>query len=369
MFLPDACENGEVRKKSTKRSLLAPLLPRGKRERRRVELLGGAAVGVFALLIASVFLLSSSQTRLLGSPQVAAVVSSVLIELANGDRAANSLETLKLNPVLVAAAQAKANDMATYGYFAHVSPQGVEPWHWFKEAGYTFRYAGENLAIDFSDSGDVERAWMNSPKHRQNILDPRFTEIGIATAQGMYQGRLTTFVVQEFGTPASATAKQEVVQTATVPSTPTQPAIATTEVTPEADTQVLGTVAKEPAKVAVQKIAKKADAPVTVATTSPAVAAVLAQDVAEHRPFWAYAISFPRDTLRYAFYAIGLLVLLALMVETGLEIRWHHRTKAIRAGVLLAAMCLLFVAADSLFFAQPVLAAQEGLKAAVSLAL
>ncbi len=369
--MPHACENGVVRKKSTKRSLLAPLLPRGRRERRRVELLGGAAVGVFALLIASVFLLSSSQTRLLGSPQVAAVVSSVLIDLANGDRAANSLQSLKLNPVLTAAAQAKANDMASLGYFAHVSPQGLEPWHWFKEAGYTFRYAGENLAIDFSDSGDVERAWMNSPKHRENILDPRFTEIGIATAQGMYQGRLTTFVVQEFGTPTSASAKQEVVQAATIPSNPTQLAIATTQppVPPQPVTQVLGTAAKEPKKVAVVKVEHKVSAPIAVATTSPVVAAVLAQEVSENRPFWAYAISFPRDTLRYLYYAIGLFVLLALMIETGLEIRWHHRTKAIRAGALLATMCLLFVAADSLFFAQPVLAAEESSKAAVSLAL
>lgn len=357
-----------MKKKPSKRSSFAPLLPRGRRERRRVELLGGAAVAVFGLLIAAVFLLSSSQSRLLGSPQVAAVISSVLIELANGDRAANSLQTLTLNPVLVAAAQAKANDMATHGYFAHVSPQGVEPWHWFTEAGYTFRYAGENLAIDFSDSGDVERAWMNSPTHRKNILDPRFTEIGIATAQGMYQGRLTTFVVQEFGTPASVSAPQEVVQTAIIPESPTQPAIATTQIpaTPQEDTQVLGAAVKEPKKIAVEK---KADAPVVIEPTSPAVAAVLAQDVAEHRPFWAYAVSFPRDTLRYVYYAIGLFILLALMVETGFEIRSHHRKKAMRASILLVVMCTLFVVADYFFFTQPVLAAQKDSATNVSLAL
>ena len=48
------------------------------------------------------------------------------------------------------AAQAKADDMATKGYFAHTSPDGKNSWYWFKQAGYTFTYAGENLALDFS---------------------------------------------------------------------------------------------------------------------------------------------------------------------------------------------------------------------------
>jgi uncharacterized protein YkwD len=44
----------------------------------------------------------------------------------------------------------KANDMATLSYFAHTSPSGLTPWHWFAKANYVFSYAGENLAIDFS---------------------------------------------------------------------------------------------------------------------------------------------------------------------------------------------------------------------------
>ena len=63
------------------------------------------------------------------------------------------------------------------------------------------------MAVDFSDSADVERAWMNSATHRENLLDPHFTEIGIALAQGTYQGRATTFVVQMFGAPTSKKAE------------------------------------------------------------------------------------------------------------------------------------------------------------------
>src|SRR4029079_16600268 len=119
----------------------------------------------------------------LRSPETAAVISAVLVDLANGDRAQHGYGTLTLNSTHVAAAQAKANDMAAKGYFAHVSPDGTDPWHWFKEAGYQFDYAGENLAVNFVDSGDVNDAWMNSPTHRDNILNPHYTEIGIATAE------------------------------------------------------------------------------------------------------------------------------------------------------------------------------------------
>lgn len=137
-------------------------------------------------------------------PSLAAVVASVLVELTNNDRTSSGLGTLAVSPVLTAVAEAKAADMAEKGYFAHVSPEGLTPWHWFKQEGYQFAYAGENLAIDFSESPDVVRAWMQSPTHRANILGTRFTEIGIAVRQGMYQGRPTTFVVQVFGTPAPA---------------------------------------------------------------------------------------------------------------------------------------------------------------------
>lgn len=134
---------------------------------------------------------------------LAAVVASVLVDLTNIDRAGEGLHSLTVNSTLVEAAQLKANDMAAKGYFAHNSPDGKTPWYWLGEAGYSFSYAGENLAVFFGDSEDVSRAWMNSPSHRANILNSHFTEIGIATAEGVYQGRQTVFVVQMFGTPSA----------------------------------------------------------------------------------------------------------------------------------------------------------------------
>lgn len=315
------------------------LLPRRKRDRQRVELLGGAALAVFTLLSVGIFWASSMQHYALRSPEVAAVVSAVLVDLANADRADNDLPPLVLNPTLVAAAQAKANDMATKGYFAHTSPEGLEPWHWFKEVRYSFQYAGENLAIDFSDSGDVNKAWMDSPTHRDNILDPHFIEVGIATAQGMYQGRLTTFVVQEFGTPARGSG-QGAVTSASVPKNPAQPALASAV---PSDPTVLGTSAGGDSM------------PVT---TSPETAALMAQEVrGQEIPLWGYVMAFPRGAAHIAFYLIAILIVIALILDTGFQMREHHAKKAKHAMYALAVVSILFVMADYLFFAQPVLAA------------
>ena len=135
------------------------------------------------------------------SDYLASVGSAVLVDLANTDRAVSTVPPLSPSPLLTKAAQEKADDMAAKGYFSHTSPTGVTPWHWFTDVGYDYAYAGENLAIDFTDSAQVNQAWMNSPAHRANLIDPGFTEIGIATAQGVYQGHQTTFVVQLFGKP------------------------------------------------------------------------------------------------------------------------------------------------------------------------
>ena len=94
----------------------------------------------------------------------------------------------------------------------------MTPWFWFAEANYQFSYAGENLAVFFGDSEDVVDAWLNSPSHRANLLNQQFTEIGIAVAEGTYQGQETTFIVQLFGTPAVA----QPVATLTTDTTPTE---------------------------------------------------------------------------------------------------------------------------------------------------
>lgn len=147
---------------------------------------------------------------------LASVLPGVLVSLTNADRSKNGVGELTENALLAKAAKLKAEDMAAKGYFAHVTPDGKEPWHWLELAGYQYEYAGENLAVDFEDSKDVEEAWMDSPTHRANIVKGAYTEVGIATAQGTYKGEEVTFVVQFFGSPKAVAAAP----VAPVPETP-----------------------------------------------------------------------------------------------------------------------------------------------------
>jgi hypothetical protein len=124
-----------------------------------------------------------------------------LLSDTNAKRSENGLGTLVLNSKLNQAAQNKANDMFAHSYWAHNSPQGSTPWDFIVGAGYSYSYAGENLARDFQNSDSVVQAWMDSPSHRENILRKEYSEIGFAIVNGILDGQETTLVVQMFGTP------------------------------------------------------------------------------------------------------------------------------------------------------------------------
>lgn len=138
-----------------------------------------------------------------------------VIELTNSERAKRGLAPLKQNALLSEAARQKAADMFAFNYWAHVSPSGRTPWSFFGDVGYKYQYAGENLARDFRDPDSVVRAWMNSPSHRDNVINDKYREIGVAVVDGTLQGAETTLVVQLFGTPyGAAAAKPEAAQPA-----------------------------------------------------------------------------------------------------------------------------------------------------------
>lgn len=138
---------------------------------------------------------------------VGAVLPAVIVDLTNNERLELAAPALQRSALLDAAARLKAEDMAKKMYFAHYSPEGISPWYWFDKVSYRYAYAGENLAIHFKDSGAVVAAWMDSPTHRDNIANSVYTEIGVGTAKGMFEGYETVFVVQLFGTPAAPVLK------------------------------------------------------------------------------------------------------------------------------------------------------------------
>src|SRR3989338_3336151 len=115
--------------------------------------LRGTSVAIIAFVIAGLFILSLVYSFVFTRTDFyAAILSGVLVDLANTDRQVSGAPNLRLSPVLEEAARLKANDMIKDGYFAHVSPDGVAPWYWFRVAGYRFTHAGENLAVHFADS-------------------------------------------------------------------------------------------------------------------------------------------------------------------------------------------------------------------------
>lgn len=128
------------------------------------------------------------------------ITPSSVIRLVNEARKEAKVEVLIENPKLKAAAEKKAQDMIDFDYFAHTSPQGKSPWDFIVAQGYDYRFAGENLAIDYASAKEQQKAWMDSPLHRKNILNPEYKEIGVATAVGKIDGRKTLVTVQEFGT-------------------------------------------------------------------------------------------------------------------------------------------------------------------------
>lgn len=146
--------------------------------------------------------LISSQIRK-NFPQVLGVSTNMtfdqLIAATNDQRKANNLPPLALNAQLNSAAEKKANDMFANNYWAHVSPSGTTPWVFIKNSGYSYVYAGENLARGFTSASDVVTAWMNSPEHRENELSPNYQDVGFAVKAGKLLGEDTVLVVEEFG--------------------------------------------------------------------------------------------------------------------------------------------------------------------------
>lgn len=169
---------------------------------KRAHLLSWEALVIYILLF--VFLQVSFSILEYAKPGVLGINSVVsqqeVIELTNQERVKRSLSPLTENPALNEAAKLKAANMFSENYWAHFSPGGRTPWDFILGSGYKFTFAGENLAKNFYNSQEVVGAWMASPTHKDNLLNGRYRDIGIAVVEGVLNGQKTTLVVQMFGT-------------------------------------------------------------------------------------------------------------------------------------------------------------------------
>ncbi len=109
-----------------------------------------------------------------------------VVNLTNAERTKAGLAPLKIYSPLMDVAEAKSLDMAKNNYFSHTSPTYGSPFDQIKAAGISYRAAGENIAQGQRTPQQVVQAWMDSPGHRQNIMNASYTHIGVGFVENGY---------------------------------------------------------------------------------------------------------------------------------------------------------------------------------------
>ncbi len=251
------------------------------------------------------------------------ITPSDVFNLTNQQRAAAGLPPLRMDARLNQSASLKAQNMLQEDYWAHVSPGGTQPWHWFATAGYSYRYAGENLAKDFDTSSGAVDGWMNSAGHRANLLGNNYTSVGFAVINGTLQGTETTLVVAHYGAPYAAPAPTS---TPPAPNTPktSQPKPAVPPAPVQSSTPA-PTPAATPAPV-------PGTAPIAPAAT-PSVTGQVTEALPAPKSYSLFApLSLTRTLNWHTLITIILLVmLLGVYLLTHLTVwrkglkRWRHR--------------------------------------------
>ena len=123
-----------------------------------------------------------------------------MLDLTNAARRNQGCKSLSLDSSLVEAAGSHASDMVRRHYMDHNNPDGQDPGDRMRAAGYQGSGWGENIAAGYDSAQRVFNAWMNSDGHRANILNCKFTKIGIGYDPGQVKSEWGPGSwVQDFG--------------------------------------------------------------------------------------------------------------------------------------------------------------------------
>jgi len=123
------------------------------------------------------------------NPGDAPAVSRRVLELVNearaharrcGSKSFSATTALKLSSALGDAALAHSLDMATRNYFDHSGADGSTPASRVTRTGYGWGVVGENIAAGVASPEEAVQGWLHSPAHCENLMDPRFMEMGVA---------------------------------------------------------------------------------------------------------------------------------------------------------------------------------------------
>lgn len=146
----------------------------------------------------------STMILMASSLSVHAMSSNEIFNAVNTERISHNLKALESNEILNTVAQNKAEAIVQAQILAHNLPD--RPFYTFvDDSEYKYDVLGENLAVDYLDTNSTINAWMQSPSHRKNILDDRYTQTGIAVLPITLGGRQTILTVQIFAKPSPST--------------------------------------------------------------------------------------------------------------------------------------------------------------------
>ena len=134
---------------------------------------------VYAIMLTSRTYYTSSLDY---TPEKSRALAMLIADDTNAFRAQHSIRDLTWNPDVADVAQAYAEFMAEESYFDHVDPDGQNPGDRLESAGLIYYYYGENINAGYYDAEDSMNGWINSPGHRDNLLNTNFTQIGVGTA-------------------------------------------------------------------------------------------------------------------------------------------------------------------------------------------
>lgn len=219
LFIPNECNNYKPKALHPKRLFFHAL----------------SLIAIKVVMI--VFVLSFPITAWL-TPDILTVQSQKIIQLTNNIRTSLNIHSLVENSVLKEAALVKAQDMLINQYFAHLSPENKGLSSFLVQSGYQYICAGENLALGFSEAEDVVDAWVKSPTHYANLVDPDFTDIGVGIVSGAYKGYDTTLIAQYFGATYNVAVVEEEVEEVV-------PVVEVEEVVPVVEEEIVTVVEEE----------------------------------------------------------------------------------------------------------------------------
>jgi uncharacterized protein YkwD len=179
------------------------------------EVVDGLASAAAQALVVGTILLGAGQTAVAAAPPPTAPVAATgtlsdeqmllqVVVLTNVERAAAGVAPLSGNPQLTLAAQSYADVMADTGCFGHgCGPVPTLSGRATAAGDARWGFLGENVAAGQPTPERAVAAWMASPTHRANLLNPEFTLLGVGQARGGVYG---TYWTQEFGVPAAGVA-------------------------------------------------------------------------------------------------------------------------------------------------------------------